>query len=128
MNVTIVVNPHAGKQNILREISAVEKVFRDGGCEVATVQTETREQAKRLLEDSAEKPDVLVCCGGDGTLSETVNTLLNAGKTTPLGYIPSGSTNDFATFLGIPKEPVKAAQRIVSGEAKPIDVGRFGYK
>ena len=46
MNVTIVVNPHAGKQNILREISAVEKVFRDGGCEVATVQTETREQAK----------------------------------------------------------------------------------
>lgn len=127
MRTIIVVNPHAGRQNILKEIDGVKKVFEDAGAQVDVVQTENAEQAAKVIGRAVEEqPDALVCCGGDGTLSETVGQVLESGAAVPLGYIPAGTTNDFASSLGIPKEPVKAALRIAAGEPKPLDVGRFG--
>ena len=63
----------------------------------------------------AEKYDLVVCSGGDGTLDEVVSGIMHKGLTVPLGYIPAGSTNDFATSLGIPKDMVKAADAAVNG-------------
>jgi len=70
--------------------------------------------------------DLVVCCGGDGTFNETVTGLLYAGANVPIGYIPSGSTNDFATSLKLSMNIMQAAQDIVDGEPVPYDVGRFG--
>lgn len=127
MKVIVVVNPHAGRQNILKEIDGVRKVFQEAGAQVTVVQTESAQQADRAIARAVEeRPDILVCCGGDGTLSETVSQVLDTGKPVDLGYIPAGTTNDFASSLHIPKEPVKAARHIAEGEAKPLDVGRFG--
>lgn len=129
MSVTLVVNPHAGKQTILRELSHVQSALMQGGEEVSVKMTETREQADHAIQQAIlSRPDVLVCCGGDGTLSETINQMINHKAWIPLGYIPAGTTNDFANSLGIPKEPVKAAELIARGRPKPLDVGRFGYK
>lgn len=129
MKAIIVVNPHAGRQNFQKEIEGVRRIFEESGAEVSVEKTESMELAGEVIRHAVEeRPDALVCCGGDGTLSETVNQLLNAGSAGPLGYIPAGTTNDFANSLGIPKEPAKAAERIVENSPKPIDVGRFGYK
>lgn len=127
MKTIIVVNPHAGRQNILKEIENVEKVFAGEDGEVSVVQTESAEQASEVIRNAVtEHPERLVCCGGDGTLSETVGHLLQSGADVALGYIPAGTTNDFANSLGIPKEPVKAAQHIAAVQPRALDVGCFG--
>lgn len=69
---------------------------------------------------------MVVCSGGDGTLNETVSALMQLNLNIPIGYIPSGSTNDMARTLSIPRKPKKAAELIMEGEPKPFDVGKFG--
>lgn len=129
MRATILVNPHAGRQSILRDIEKVEKVFLESGAEVTVRKTESPELAEKAVRETiSERPDVLVCCGGDGTLSKTVNEVLKSGGDIALGYIPAGTTNDFAHSLGLPKEPARVAERIVNNPAKPLDVGKFDKK
>ena len=129
MKTVLVVNPHAGRQNILREIQKVRKILAESGREVTVVRTETAEQAAEVIRSSIqEPPDTLICCGGDGTLSSTVSEMLKAGKTLPLGYIPSGSTNDFASSLGLSKVPARAARQIAEGIPRTLDAGRMGRR
>lgn len=125
----VVVNPHAGRQNILREIDEVQRILEESGREVVTVKTENAEQAEAVIRASLEeKPETLICCGGDGTLSQMVSEVLKAEVTVPIGYIPAGSTNDFANSLGLPKEPGKAARQIAEGSLRALDAGRFGER
>ena len=70
----------------------------------------------------------MVCCGGDGTLNETITGLLRAGASTPLGYIPTGTTNDFAASMGLSHNPVQAARDILEGKPYDYDAGRFGAR
>ncbi|MBQ6321615.1 MAG: YegS/Rv2252/BmrU family lipid kinase, partial [Lachnospiraceae bacterium] len=69
--------------------------------------------------------DLIVCSGGDGTLDEVVTGMMRGRFRTPLGYIPAGSTNDFANSLGIPSKMRRAAKAIATGEVFPCDVGRL---
>ncbi len=131
MKVRILVNPNAGRQVVLRELHSVYRALagEDGKNEVVMELTVSSAHAAEALDRAIRaKPDVLVCCGGDGTLSATVDRLLSGGGDIKLGYIPAGTTNDFASFLGLPKEPAEAADLIADGEAKPIDAGRFGER
>ena len=72
--------------------------------------------------------DLVVCCGGDGTLNETITGLLKSGRDIPIGYIPAGSTNDFAVSLGIPSQMMKAADLVVSGNRNRCDMGAFNER
>ena len=85
-----------------------------------------RGDATAVAREKGKDVDLVVCCGGDGTLNETITGLLSAGADTPIGYIPAGSTNDFASSLKLPTNILKAAQTIVEGEPVSYDVGRFG--
>lgn len=127
MEVRILMNPNAGKQGLLRDCYGVYQAFAAKGWEPVIELTVNAAHASAALERAIrEKPGILVCCGGDGTLSATVDGLLGRGADLPLGYIPAGTTNDFASFLGLPKAPVEAAERIAGSQAAPIDAGRFG--
>ncbi len=131
MKFRILVNPNAGRQVVLRELHSIYRAFagEENKNEVVMELTVNSAHAAEALDRAIRaKPDTLVCCGGDGTLSATVDRLLRSGEEVKLGYIPAGSTNDFANFLGLPKEPAEAADLIVDGEAKPIDAGRFGER
>jgi YegS/Rv2252/BmrU family lipid kinase len=70
--------------------------------------------------------DLVVCAGGDGTFNETICGLLQSGADTPVGYIPCGSTNDFANSLKLSTNVLQAARDIVEGTAVSYDVGKFG--
>ncbi len=129
MKTMLLVNANAGKQTILREVEAVGEVFAAGGGEVEVIETRSKEEGEQAVRRAAEKnPDRLVVCGGDGTLSDTVDLLQREGKLRPLGYIPAGTTNDFANFLGLPKDPVQAASFIAMGQPRPIDLGRMNRR
>ena len=80
-------------------------------------------QAVRKL---AAGMDLVVCCGGDGTFNETVTGLMESGLQIPIGYIPAGSTNDFASSLQLSSDPVEAAKQIVEGAPVFYDAGQFG--
>ena len=129
MKTVLLVNVHAGRQTILKNLEQIKEVFAAGGGEVQVVETQSKEHGAQAALEAAEKhPDRLVVCGGDGTLSDTVDLLTARGYTGALGYIPAGTTNDFASFLGLPRDPVQAAARIAMGEVKAFDMGRLGSR
>jgi len=97
------------------------------GHTVTTVITQRRAHGTELAESAAAQGyDMVVCCGGDGTLNEVITGMLRSGKPLPLGYIPAGSTNDFAETLGLSGIPEVQAEKIAQKkDVISIDVGNF---
>jgi len=123
-----VFNPFSGKAQIKNHLYEIIDIMVKAGYDVTAYPTQCADDARTKVEMEAAQYDLVVCSGGDGTLDETVAGLMNCGKRIPLGYIPAGSTNDFATSLGIPKEMVKAAEVAVNGTPFSCDVGWFNEK
>ena len=121
-----VMNPYAGTRRGAKELSEILAVFNQANYEVTTYMTSGTGDAFKIAKERSEGMDVVVCCGGDGTLNETMSGLLDAGRDIPIGYIPAGSTNDFASSLKLSLNPVQAAKDIVEGEPVAYDAGRFG--
>lgn len=121
------VNTRAGRQRPRENGERVRRVFALGGAHTRTAYTASLEEADSFLERAAAAgPDLLVICGGDGTLSHSVNVLARLGANLPLGYVPMGTTNDFAASLGLPKEPGRAAEQILRGKSRRLDLGCVG--
>lgn len=123
-----VMNPYAGMRKANRHLAEIIGIFNRAGFRVETYMTACQGDANRTVREMAAGMDAVVCCGGDGTFNETVTGLLSTGLDLPLGYIPAGSTNDFANSLGLSGNYIEAANRIVQGSPMPIDVGRFGQR
>ena len=123
-----IMNPFAGVKRANRHLADILLTFTQAGYEVITHMTLGRGDATVVAREKGKDVDLVVCCGGDGTLNETITGLLSAGADTPIGYIPAGSTNDFASSLKLPTNILKAAQTIVEGEPVSYDVGRFGNR
>ena len=121
-----VINPYAGMRKANKLLPEILSVFNRGGFDVQVYITQCQGDAKKVVSRRAKEMDIVVCCGGDGTFNETVAGVMESGANVPVGYIPAGSTNDFANSLGLPADPVEAAKQIVFGMARPFDVGVFG--
>ncbi|MGN0977167.1 MAG: diacylglycerol/lipid kinase family protein [Faecousia sp.] len=121
-----IMNPFAGQKRANKALSDILLIFSQAGYEVITHMTTGQGDAVTAAQQWGRDVDVVVCCGGDGTLNETVTGLLRAGAETPIGYIPAGTTNDFASSLNLSGNMLQAARDIVEGEPVPYDVGRFG--
>lgn len=120
-----VFNPRAGKGQIKMRLMEIVDILVKGGYEVVIYSTQKARDAKEQVVQYAPLVDLIVCSGGDGTLDEVVSGLVECRSSIPVGYIPAGSTNDFASSLGLPKSMVKAAKAIVDGELYRCDVGRM---
>lgn len=119
-------NPKAGKAQIKSNLSDMIDIFVKAGFEVTTYPTQaTGDGTKAVTERNMDQYDMIVCSGGDGTLDEVVTGMMRCEKQIPLGYVPAGSTNDFANSLEIPKNMIQAAQVIVQGRTYGCDVGSF---
>ena len=123
-----VMNPYAGTRKANRQLADILGVFNRAGFRVETYMTQFQGDGQQIVRERAAEVDVVVCCGGDGTFNETVSGLLSSGADTPIGYIPAGSTNDFAASLGLTGGFTELAERIVKGTPTPIDVGSFGAR
>ena len=121
-----VYNPCAGKGLLKPKLSDIVDIFVKAGYEVVIYPTQCYQDAyKKVKEYKAEDFDLIVCSGGDGTLDEVVTGMMKRRERDPIGYIPTGTTNDFANSLHIPKGLLKAADTAVNGEIFSCDVGRF---
>lgn len=120
-----VFNPHSGKGQIRQHLLTIIDTFTKGGYEVTIHPTQCRNDAYEKISSRIEDFDVVACSGGDGTLNETIKAVMTSGKRLPIGYIPSGTMNDFASAIGIPKDMPAAAQKIVDGNIITVDIGSF---
>ncbi len=121
-----VMNPYAGQKKANKFLPEIISIFNRAGYEVVIHMTEGQSDAARVVQQRAADMDLVVCCGGDGTFNETVSGLIRSGTQVPVGYIPAGSTNDFAASLKLSTNVVEAAQDIMCGQPVPYDVGMFG--
>lgn len=120
-----VFNPKSGVGLIKNNLLDIVDVMVKAGYDPTVYPTQSRGDATRKIKEDGANFDRIVCSGGDGTLDEVVTGMVEAGLTIPLGYIPAGSTNDFARTLKIPSDMVKAAEIAVGDHSFPCDVGQF---
>ncbi len=122
-----VYNPNAGKGILKTKLSDVVDIFVKADYEVVIYPTQRYKDALNKVAKMEDGYDILVCSGGDGTLDEVVTGMMkrSPARRIPIGYIPAGTTNDFASSLRIPKDVRKAADAIVHGKTFACDVGSF---
>jgi len=124
-----VVNPKAGRTVIKSEMIDIIETFTDAGYDVTVYPTKGKRETVEHVYNVAENYDLVVCAGGDGTLDNTVGGIMRIERRLKrrihMGYIPCGSTNDYARSLNMSFEPVKAAQDIVKGSIFHLDAGRL---
>ncbi|MBQ3053326.1 MAG: diacylglycerol kinase family lipid kinase [Clostridia bacterium] len=124
----LIVNPTAGKMSGKTALFDIISEFSAHHILVTTAITNKRGDATEYAQkgDESREYDFIVCCGGDGTLNETLNGLIKSGGNTPLSYIPAGSTNDFAKSMNIPLEITAAARKIANNSEEIfLDIGSF---
>ena len=119
-------NPNAGQRKANKHLPEIISLFNHYGYEVTVFMTTGPGSGVGIVEPRAEQYDLIVCAGGDGTLTEAISGVLRSGSNCPIGYIPCGSTNDFAATLKLSTDVMKAALDIMEGSPVEYDVGRFG--
>ena len=124
----LIINPRAGKTKVKAALFDVVNTLCRHGYLVTTAVTQKPGHAVTLTKEMAKDHDIVVCSGGDGTFNEVVSGLIDSGTNLPIGYIPSGSTNDFANTLGLSKDLRHAAEDAVTGVRKPMDIGSFNNR
>ena len=121
----LILNPAAGMRKANRFLVDIIALFNSNGYVCTVFCTARPGHATDIARENAHSFDLVVCIGGDGTMNEVMSGLLDSGVDLPIGYIPAGSTNDFAASLGLSKDVLTAAKDIIEGTPKRLDVGSF---
>ena len=127
-NLLLIINPCAGQKKAKKLLVEIIDILNRAGFEVITYITSGPGDAENACIRYADQVSRVVCCGGDGTFNETVSGVLKSGKDIPIGYIPAGSTNDFASSLHLSNDILQATRDIVNGQPKRLDIGLFGSR
>lgn len=123
--ILLIVNPCAGRKQGSAKLSEIVGALNQAGYETTVHITAARGDAITTAKHYAGSMDAIACVGGDGTLNECITGVLQSGCDLPIGYIPAGSTNDFANTLKLPKKLLPATQRIAGNCPTGIDIGKF---
>jgi len=121
----LIVNPCAGQKKARKHLADIIDIFNRAGYAVVTYITNGHGDGEQAVIRFAPGMDLIVCAGGDGTFNETISGVLKSGLDIPIGYIPAGSTNDFASSLHLSPDMMQAARDIVDGDIMKLDVGCF---
>ena len=121
----LIMNPCSGTKRANKFLTDILVMFGKGGYNYQVFMTEKSGDAKRIAREYAGYYDLIVAIGGDGTFNEVVSGVLKSKSKTPIGYIPAGSTNDFANSLKMSKNILNAARDILNGNVAELDIGSF---
>ncbi|MFG6150459.1 diacylglycerol/lipid kinase family protein [Halobacillus sp. B23F22_1] len=125
----IIVNPSSGKEEAVDYVEQIEEILTTKEYKVNTVQTEKELDATNYCLDACkDEYDLVVSLGGDGTLNETINGMVDQNHRPKLGIVPLGTVNDFARALNISLEPQEAIETLKSDHTKKVDIGSFNER
>lgn len=121
-------NPHAGTGRARGKLAAMLDAFTRAGALVTAYPTQAQGDARRVARELAPQFDRVAVCGGDGTLHEVIAGLMDLPQEDrpPIGYIPAGTTNDFARNLSLPRGVENMATLAALAQPRPVDIGRLG--
>ena len=123
-----IMNPFSGQKRANKFLPDILLLYSQAGFDVTVHMTTGHGSAREAVRRLGQGMDLIVCCGGDGTFNETISGMLDAGLDIPIGYIPAGSTNDFAASLKLSSSIMQAARDILEGQEVSYDVGKFGSR
>lgn len=123
----LIVNPRSGRAKMNTELLKVVEIFSAADYTVTVYPTKAQGDATDyLLQLTESEYELIVVCGGDGTLNEVITGMMQANLQIPLGYIPSGTLNEWSSGLNISRNIEAAAKDIIDGKKIRLDIGKFG--
>lgn len=125
MKVSVIINPASGRNNIGDYVEDILNLIKKKGGTPEIHTTTGKDDARQYLTNHGAGSGMIVCCGGDGTLSEVINGAVDLPGKPPIAYIPSGTTNDFSKTMGLPTDILKALMLLSHGVSRALDVGKF---
>ena len=123
--ILIIVNPCAGKGKVSKYIPQICDNLEKQGCELEVVYTSQNKNGQQIIENYIRYIDAVIVCGGDGTLNEVINGIINCHKRIDVTFIPFGTTNDFAKTVKIPRNRYGLSKNLIKYKRLNIDVGKF---
>lgn len=123
--VLFIVNPKSGKGSIRSKLLDIVDIFVKAEFDLTLYISQSAGDARAKAKEVEGRYELVICSGGDGTLDEVISGMMECEKRSAIGYIPCGSTNDFAHSLKIPTSMTKAAEHIAAWKVFPCDIGRF---
>ena len=126
--ILLIINPNSGTLKIRSNLLDIIDLMNKNGKEVTVMTTQCSGDAKRIVTENAQRFDQIVCAGGDGTFNEVISGVMCLEEKPVIGYIPAGTTNDFASSMKIPSSIMQAAKNSICGAVNEIDVGKFNSR
>ena len=127
--IKVIYNPSSGRQIIQRRIDEICKILLDNGYLVGKVATQKKDDAMyETIKCCKEDWDAIVACGGDGTVNEVATGIILGGRKVPVAILAAGTVNDFANYMGLPKEPKVFCEMIMNENTIDVDLGNWGDK
>ena len=120
-----IVNPNSGKVKIKDSLLEICHIFCQSGYELTLNVTQYISDAMKEAKNHEPAYDLIVCCGGDGTFNSMASEIITFENPPSIGYIPSGSTNDFGRSIGLTGSSVDITRKIMSGLPRNLDIGSF---
>ena len=127
-HILLIVNSNAGKGKIQKKIPEIKEDFRKTGYSVDIINTQKKLSAKDIIEKNNEKIDIVICCGGDGTVNDLINGVMNLTSKPKVSFIPMGTVNDFARTIGLTKIRFFLPDILKKYSEKKSDIGKFNNK
>ncbi|MCI8387921.1 MAG: CCA tRNA nucleotidyltransferase [Clostridiales bacterium] len=123
----VIINQHTAKPKLRSDLLEILNIFTKSGYACLVRPTQKAGDAAQYTASNGSCFDLVVCAGGDGTLNEVVSGLcaIDEDKRPPVGYIPAGTTNDFAASIGLFDDPIEAAWSIMGATPCAMDCGRI---
>lgn len=122
--VMLIVNPFSGRGISKNTLGTIMTIFCNEGY-VVTIYSTHLDTPENLTKQYSENYDLVVCVGGDGTLSGIASGLMQTENPPPFGFIPVGTANDVASSLSLSKDPKTAVMTVINGQPVPLDIGCF---
>jgi len=126
MRIELIVNPLAGGKKVETYLPIIREILGTGNSLSFAVTREKNSAFREAQKASQEDYDLIVVCGGDGTLNEVINGVVSSNNSIPIGFVPCGTSNIYALSAGIPFDPVLACEIVLEKHMKKIDVGKVG--
>ena len=120
-----IMNPKAGLMQAPKYMADIIDRFSGAGYLTQVLMTKAGGDSKNFAAEYGGEANVVVVSGGDGTLNGVIDGLISGGHKTPIGYIPAGSTNDFANSIGLPKSIMECVDVVINGKPQAVDIGSF---
>lgn len=121
--VLVIVNPMAGRKKIKKYIPQIIENFKKSNFEAKVEYTTVEKDACNIINNYEEYCDVVLVCGGDGTLNQAIQGICETGRKVCMGYIPVGTTNDFAKSLNVSFDKLHISENIFEYHSKKVDIG-----